>query len=160
MASARYEIKGTYFARISTPSFPSRLLKFWELFMEFMHMAHRALAHGGNGPPKLILTNLLPTSPSLAGHNGSKHSWSQWVHGTFRCSYLIRASPILPSKPSDTQQKGWKAFKYSSLWCEALVNTLYFLFILSPSSCTLRLSLGPRSNFWWDLVIHLSWRSL
>jgi hypothetical protein len=101
MASARCEIKGTCFARINTPSFPSRQLKFWELFMEFMQMAHSAPTHGGSGPPKLILSNLLSTSPSLASHNGSKHSWPQWVHGTFGCSYLIdtRTSFLEIAKP-------------------------------------------------------------
>ena len=45
-------------------------------------------AHGGSGPPKLFLTDLLPTSPSLVGHNGSIRSWQEWVVGTFRCFYL------------------------------------------------------------------------
>jgi hypothetical protein len=87
--------------------------------------------------------------------------WATSLLQKHNTKYLsVRASLILQCKAFDTRQKGWKTFIFSSLCCEAIVNTLYFLFILSPSSCTLRLSLGTRSNFWWNLVIHFSWRIL
>jgi hypothetical protein len=60
----------------------------------------------------------------------------------------------------DTRKNGWKVFKYSSLFLEVAANPLYFSIILSLPSCPLRLSLGSRSNFWWNLVISFLWKNL
>jgi hypothetical protein len=65
------------------------------------------------------------------------------------------------SKPSNTQQQNeWKTFKYNFLFCKAFINTLYFLFTLSFSSCLPRLNLTTRSNVWWNLAIWFSSKSL
>jgi hypothetical protein len=58
---------------------------------------------------------------------------------------------MIHSKLSQTKKNGWRAIKYSSLCFEALVETLYFLFIVSSSKTkgwiTLGPNCGPNPNF-------------
>jgi hypothetical protein len=114
----------------------------WQIsqYFNMMWRVHSGPAHGGSGPPKLFLMNLLPTSPSLAGHNGSKHSWPQWVHGTFRCSYLTTVFQfgLLLSVYMESSNSGDYCFKlgieclqptmasYLLIWIYDFTNTFIF----------------------------------
>ena len=49
------------------------------------------------------------------------------------------------NEPSSIWKNGWTSFKYNSLCCKVLIDSLYFLFILNLPNCLLRLSLGNQT---------------
>ena len=68
----------------------------------------------------------------------------------------VRASSMVHSKLSDRKKKGWKAFKYSSLCSEALVNTIFLVYIESSNFKSSTIEFSNQIHQSYDFDRHMS----